>query len=208
MKTPLLFLLLPLFLLALTARWSPVIAQDEPEAVLDTMGRQLCSTATYFILPAISGMGGGLNFESTKNGTCPFDVVQDEDEESNGLPLAFSPVNPKEEIIRVLTDQNIRFAIDTLLPQPTVWNLGDFNESARTFLVETCGSIGNPGIETLSNWFRIEPFDDDYKLVFCPTVCNFCRPVCGDLGIAIQDGVRHLALGSGLEPLKIKFKKG
>nr|DAD32808.1 TPA_asm: hypothetical protein HUJ06_011659 [Nelumbo nucifera] len=171
------------------------------------MGRQLYSTATYYILPANSGMAGGLNFESTQNGTCPFVVIQDEDQESDGLPLSFSPVNPTEEIIHVSTDHNIRFAIETSLPQPTVWSLEGLDESTNTFSVDTCGSIGNPGRGTLSNWFTIERYDDNYKLVFCPTVCDFCRPVCGELGIVIQDGIRHLAMRSGLEPLEIKFKR-
>ena len=68
------------------------------------------------------------------------------------------------------------------------------------------GVEGNPGPATLSNWFKIEKFGDDYKLVFCPTVCNFCKVVCKDVGIFIDDdGLRRLALTDD-QPFKVMFK--
>lgn len=57
------------------------------------------------------------------------------------------------------------------------------------------GVEGNPGRETLDNWFKIEKTDDGYKFVFCPTVCNFCKVICRDVGIFLDgNGMRRLAL--------------
>ncbi|RVW59413.1 Kunitz trypsin inhibitor 2 [Vitis vinifera] len=80
-----------------------------------------------------------------------------------------------------------------------------YDESSGQRFVTTGGVEGNPGRETLDNWFKIEKYEDDYKLVFCPTVCDFCKPVCGDIGIYIQNGYRRLALSD--VPFKVMFKK-
>lgn len=74
--------------------------------------------------------------------------------------------------------------------------------------VSTGGVEGNPGPATLGNWFKIDKFgDNDYKLVFCPTVCNFCKVVCKDVGVIADDaGLRRLALTDD-QPFKVVFKK-
>ncbi|RVW59403.1 Kunitz trypsin inhibitor 2 [Vitis vinifera] len=107
---------------------------------------------------------------------CPLDVVQDQLKASNGLPLTFTPVNPKKGVICALTDHNIKFSTATTCVQSTVWKLNE-----------------------------IEKYEDDYKLVFYPTTCDFCRPICGYIDIYIQDGYRCLALGD--VPLKVMFKR-
>ncbi|WKA09018.1 hypothetical protein VitviT2T_026697 [Vitis vinifera] len=111
----------------------------------------------------------------------------------------FSPVNPKKGVIRVSTDHNIEFS------ESTVWKLDEYDESIRKLFVTTGGVERNPSIQNLSNWFRIEKYEDDYKLVFYPTTCDFCRPICGDIDIYIQDGYRCLALSD--VPLKVMFKR-
>ncbi|WKA09009.1 hypothetical protein VitviT2T_026688 [Vitis vinifera] len=50
----------------------------------------------YYILPIICGSDGGITTASVGNETCPLDVVQDQLKASNGLPLTFTPVNPKK----------------------------------------------------------------------------------------------------------------
>ncbi|MGI4297463.1 Kunitz family serine protease inhibitor, partial [Klebsiella pneumoniae] len=186
-------------------------ASAAPSPVLDTDGKKLRAGTDYYILPVFRGMGGGLTLASTgRNGTtgtgCPLDVVQAPYEVDHGLPLIFTPVDPKKGVIRVSTDHNIKFSAATICAQSTVWRL-DSDESIGQLIVTSGGVEGNPGRETLSNWFKIEHYDDDYKLVFCPTVCNFCRPVCGDLGIYIdENGTRRLAVNSDV-PFKVVFKK-
>ncbi|GKD69027.1 proteinase inhibitor I3 [Tanacetum coccineum] len=47
----------------------------------------------------------------------------------------------------------------------------------------------------LDNWFKVEKTEDGYKFVFCPTVCSFCKVLCRDVGIFVDDrGNRRLAL--------------
>ena len=42
--------------------------------------------------------------------------------------------------------------------------------------------------------------------MFCPTVCDFCKPVCGDIGVKIaEDGSRRLVISD--VPFKIFFSK-
>ncbi|KAJ0559060.1 putative proteinase inhibitor I3, Kunitz legume, kunitz inhibitor STI-like superfamily [Helianthus annuus] len=66
------------------------------------------------------------------------------------------------------------------------------------------GVEGNPGPKTLENWFKIEKTIDGYKLVFCPSVCSYCKVTCKDVGIVEdKDGWQHLALSN--EPLSVTF---
>ncbi|XP_021282616.1 kunitz trypsin inhibitor 2-like [Herrania umbratica] len=193
-----------LFLALSFLLWGSTIATDELDPVLDISGEELRTGTDYYILPVIRGRGGGLTLASTGDETCPLDVVQEQLEVSNGLPLTFSPVNITKGVVRVSTDLNIKFSAATICVQSTVWKL-DNDEATQKLVVTTGGVEGNPGIETLSNWFKIERYEDDYKLVFCPGVCDFCRPVCGDLGVFIDAGIRRLALSD--VPLKVMFKR-
>ena len=204
MKTSFL-LLFSLLLIALAFNPLPGAAEAAPDPVLDIEGKQLRSGVDYYILPVIRGRGGGLTVASVRNKTCPLDVVQDKLEVSHGLPLTFTPVNPKQDVIRVSTDHNIKFSAATICAQSTVWKL-EYDESTGQRFITTGGVEGNPGRGTLSNWFKIEKYGDDYKLVFCPTVCNFCKVICRDVGVYIQKGYRRLALTTDA-PFRVMFKK-
>lgn len=203
-------LLLLLFLFALATKPFPGAAdaapapEPAPAPVLDISGNKLEVGFDYHILPVIRGRGGGLTLSSSRNKTCPLDVVQEQHEVSHGLPLRFSPVEPRKGVM-VSTDLNIRFSAASICVQPTVWKLDRFDERTRQWFVTSGGVEGNPGRETTSNWFKIEKYDDDYKLVFCPTVCSFCKVLCRDIGIYIVDGKRNLALSD--VPFKVMFKK-
>ncbi|KAA8522731.1 hypothetical protein F0562_009107 [Nyssa sinensis] len=178
---------------------------DEPNPVLDVAGNTVQTGVDYYILPVVRGSGGGLTLANNRNGSnCPLDVVQEQQEVDNGLPLTFSPVTG-EGVVREITDLNIQSSAATICIQSLVWKLGDFDESVGRSFVTTGGVEGNPGQETLSNWFRIEKDDNDYKIVFCPSVCDICRPLCGDIGIFIENGIRRLALSD--EPLRVMFRR-
>jgi hypothetical protein len=198
-------LLLAIFLFTVTT--PPFLAADgaAPDPVLDIAGEKLRTGVGYYILPVIRGRGGGLTFASTRNKTCPLDVVQELHEVSNGLPVTFSPVNQTKGVVPVSTDLNIKFSASTICVQSTVWKLDKFDESRSQWFVTSGGVEGNPGRGTTSNWFKIEKHDRDYKLVFCPTVCNFCKVLCRDVGIYIEDGRRSLALSD--VPFIVMFKK-
>ncbi|GMI65904.1 ARABIDOPSIS THALIANA KUNITZ TRYPSIN INHIBITOR 5 [Hibiscus trionum] len=181
------------------------VASDGPEPVLDISGQELRTGVDYYVLPVVRGRGGGLTLDSANNETlCPLFVVQEQLEVSTGLPLHFSPVNVEQGVIRESTDLNVIFNVFTICIQSNVWSLV-YDESLQKYVVAISGVVGNPGRETLNNWFKIEKFDDDYKLVFCPAVCNICRPVCGNLGVFIDNGVRRLVLTD--DPLKVVFRR-
>ncbi|TXG51801.1 hypothetical protein EZV62_024325 [Acer yangbiense] len=129
-----------------------MIADVAPDLVLDIFGKKLQADIDYYILPVERGRGSGLTLASTANETCPLDVIQEQHEVENGLPLTISPVNIKK---------------------------GDW-------FVTTEGVEGNPSRETVSNWFKIEKFDGDYKLLFCPIVFDIYRVVCKDIRIYID----------------------
>ncbi|KAL0318697.1 UNVERIFIED_CONTAM: Miraculin [Sesamum angustifolium] len=167
MKTTQLFLTFFLFTI-FTNRSLLSAAAEEPAPVLDTDRNLVRAGVEYYILPVIRGRGGGLTLASTGNETCPLDVVQEQLEVKNGLPLTFRPVNPKKGVVRVSTDQNIKFSAATICVQSTVWKLDKYDASTGKYFITT-GVEGKAGRETISNWFKIETYgDDDYKLVSAP----------------------------------------
>uniref|UniRef100_A0A6N2LSZ7 Uncharacterized protein n=1 Tax=Salix viminalis TaxID=40686 RepID=A0A6N2LSZ7_SALVM len=172
-------------------------AAASPDPVLDVNGKILTTGTSYYILPVlIRGRGGGgLKMATTVRKTCPLDVVQDRYEASNGLPLKFTPVNSKKGVIRVHTDLNIKFSAASICHQSTVWKLDSYDEWAKQWFVTTNGVEGNPGPETTRNWFKIEKFQNNYKLVFCPTVCRLqlCAKMSGSILMLKEQGVWHSA---------------
>ena len=197
--------LLPFFLSFLLFTSSPSsAARPASNAVRDIDGKEVIVGAHYYILPVIRGRGGGLTLGSADNETCPLDVIQEQFEVKRGLPLTFTPVNTTKGVVPVSTDLNIKFFAATICVQSTVWKL-EFDADISQYVIVSGGIEGNPGRETISNWFKIEKYDQDYKLVYCPTVCNFCKVICRDVGIFVQNGRRRLALSD--VPFRVFFKK-
>ncbi|KAL9324315.1 hypothetical protein ACSQ67_009172 [Phaseolus vulgaris] len=75
----------------------------------------------------------------------------------------------------------------------------------KWFVTTTGGVLGNPGSQTISNWFKIEKYEDAYKMVYCPSVCNYCNYPCSDIGIYQDQYGNRLALTS--EPDKVQFQR-
>ncbi|KAL8200857.1 hypothetical protein R6Q57_012196 [Mikania cordata] len=170
-------------------------ASSAPDPVLDITGKNLQPGINYYIMPAARGgsRGGIAQGPTSPNKTCPLGVTQLQTHK-NGLPLTFSPVNPKKQVIRLSTDVNIKFSGPISCNESNVWRL-EYDEAMKQYFVTVGGVEGNPGRTTLDNWFKIEKSDDGYKLVFCPTVCNYCKVICRDVGIFSDDnGMRRLAL--------------
>lgn len=145
---------------------------------------------------------------STGTKTCPLDVIQDRLEVSKGLPVKFKPAaNSKNGVIGVSTDLNIKFsAAKTSCLQSNVWRLLKSTNAKKQWSITTDGVEGNPGFDTVNNWFKIDKFDDDYNLAFCPKVCR-CGGFCRNISIYYEDnGTRSLAL-NGDVPFKVQFKK-
>ncbi|CAI9294276.1 unnamed protein product [Lactuca saligna] len=179
------------------------MGQPSPTQVRDFDGKLVRSGTKYYILPVIRGMGGGVTLASTRNESCPLDVVQANQEVDNGMPLTFTPVNFKKGVIRESTDLNIMFSGVSTCIQSNVWMLEEYDGHLIT---TGHGVAGSPSQETINNWFKIEKYEDGYKLVFCPKVCELCRPICGNIGVVIaKNGSRRLAVNE--VPFKIMFKK-
>ncbi|KAL1356287.1 hypothetical protein HN51_008295 [Arachis hypogaea] len=188
-------------------------AGPSPEQVVDTEGKKVRTGIEYYIRPVpttpCDGRGpcvvgsGFVLVARSANETCPLNVVVVEG--FRGQAVIFTPVNPKKGVIRVSTDLNIKTNLTTICTESTVWKLDDFDSSSGQWFVTTGGVIGNPGKDTISNWFKIEKYDDDYKLVFCPTVCDFCKPLCKNVGVFVDsNGNRRVALTD--QPYKIRFQ--
>ncbi|KAI3407942.1 uncharacterized protein J3R85_020610, partial [Psidium guajava] len=195
---PLSLLLFLLLLLSFSPKPS-----NASSLVLDTDGHKLQTGVGYYILPVVRGRGGGLTLGASRSGTCPLAVVQEQHEVSNGLPVKFSPADAGA--VRLSTDLNIWFEAATICVQSTAWRLAPYDGIAKQYFVTSGGVLGNPGRETVSNWFKIEKMDKDYKLVFCPTVCDTCKVICRDVGIYVDGATRRLALSD--EPFRVMFKK-
>ncbi|KAF8407418.1 hypothetical protein HHK36_006549 [Tetracentron sinense] len=76
--------------------------------LLDINGRIVQAGTNYYVLPVIRGRGGGLALAS-RNRTCPFNVVQENFDFSNGLPLKIFPTDISEKVIQLSTDANFMF---------------------------------------------------------------------------------------------------
>ncbi|KAJ4820032.1 Kunitz-type trypsin inhibitor [Rhynchospora pubera] len=187
---------IPFSLLSNTATSTPVYDID---------GEPLTPGTGYYILPLIRGRGGGV--KNYWNGSCPYYVAQANSEVDRGRPVQFYPVNPDEETIPLSTDLNIEFYdLITVCIQQYVWQLGDPVGDSGSQYVTAGGVLENPGEETVNRWFKIETHPDgDYKLVFCLTVCETCRPVCGDIGVLSQGGTRFLGLSDN--PFRVCFAR-
>ncbi|KAL3374294.1 hypothetical protein AABB24_005987 [Solanum stoloniferum] len=182
-----------------------VKAQDVAELVLDVSGNAVRRGVNYYILPADRGNGGGLQVASIRNRTNLLVVSQNADESVIGVNFQFSPVDPKENTVRLSIDMNVKFTSMVISDSSTVWRINTELIPER-YLVTIGGVEGNPGRETLGNWFNIDKYEDAYKLVYCPVVCEICRPFCGEIGILEENGKRVLFVGRD-PPLKVTFHK-
>ncbi|MCD9642173.1 hypothetical protein HAX54_028856 [Datura stramonium] len=90
--------------------------------------------------------------------------------------------------------------------QSTVWQLENYDSKTGKYFIKDGGVEGNPGTETIRNWFKIEKHGKyGYKFVYCPSVCPYCKVICKDVGVYMVNGQRRLALSN--VPLVFNFKK-
>ncbi|KAJ1417993.1 Proteinase inhibitor I3, Kunitz legume [Sesbania bispinosa] len=173
-----------------------------PEQVIDTSGKKVQAGSKYYIVPVSSSPRvTGIGFGTVDEEDCPLDVAVWDD--FKGLPAVFTPVSQKNIGVVIDTDLNIYFPVVTDCDDSTVWVLQETDQGTRTVVVG--GVLGNPGSKTIDNWFKIEKYEDAYKLVYCPSVCKSCKFQCGDIGIYENEYGKHLALTK--VPLKIRFEQ-
>ncbi|XP_060206431.1 kunitz trypsin inhibitor 5-like [Lycium barbarum] len=182
-----------------------VKAQNVSEPVLDESGKAFRKGSNYYVLPVGRGNNGGLQVGSIRNRTDPLVVTQNADESVIGGNVQFSPDDTKENTVRISTDLNIKFTSMVISNSSTVWRINTELIPQR-YLVTVGGVEGNPGRETLSNWFKIGKYEDAYKLVYCPGVCETCRPFCGDIGILVEPNNKRVLYVGSDKPLKVTFQ--
>ncbi|KAB5560770.1 hypothetical protein DKX38_005727 [Salix brachista] len=136
------------------------------------------------------------------------DVIQYSSDLLRGLPVTFSPANSEEDVIRVSTELNIKFSIKETCDQSPVWKIQKSTNPEVQWFVTTGGVEGNPGKDTIANWFKIEKVNLGYKLVYCPEDICSCEVLCRDIGIYSENGKgRILSLSDALSPFLVVFKK-
>ncbi|XP_031093066.1 kunitz trypsin inhibitor 5-like [Ipomoea triloba] len=202
MKTPFLFLSAIIFSVLLCE------ASKSPDPVLDINGKILRTNTKYYIVPLHDLVGGGLDLALSRprGDTCPQSVVQDKVNKS-GLAVQFYPVNSKKGVIRESTDLNIAFPdAHAKCLKSNIWTIeGDVSWYDDTQYITAGGQIGNPGEQTLVNWFKIVKTPNAYKLRFCPDVCSSCDFVCQDVSVEDLQGKKLLVLSN--PPLEIAFRE-
>ncbi|KAM0015451.1 putative proteinase inhibitor I3, Kunitz legume, kunitz inhibitor STI-like superfamily [Helianthus debilis subsp. tardiflorus] len=172
-----------------------------PAPVLDTRGNYLRTGSGYLLIPLEGLVGGPYVRDLGKKSCVPGVVLSYNDQD--GVPMTFAPVNPKKGVIRLSTDVNIKFSYSDSCSESNVWRL-KYDKGMKQYAVMVGGVEGNPGPETLDNWFKIEKTNDGYKFVYCPSVCSYCNVTCSDVGIVEdKEGLRRLALSD--KPLSFVF---
>ncbi|KAH0689879.1 hypothetical protein KY289_017237 [Solanum tuberosum] len=183
-----------------------VKAQNISEPVLDNSGKALVQGSQYFIVPVTDRSNeGGLGVSGIRNTVDPL-VVTQYPQSSVSKSLRFTPVDSNENIVRLSTDLNVKF-MDIIFPDNRfmVWTINTTLIPQR-YLVAVGGVEGNPGRDTLGNWFKIDKYEDAYKFVYCPGVCETCRPFCGDIGIIVEPNNKRVLFVGSDKPLKVKFE--
>ncbi|XP_052294537.1 21 kDa seed protein [Citrus sinensis] len=180
-------------LLAFAAK--PLVGRPDP--LLDINGNEVEATRDYYVVSAIRGAGGGgLSLFKGRNGLCPFDVIQESSDLQKGTPLRFATYK-NTSIIHENMDLTMKFSAQTRCNEPTVWKVDDHDEPRGKWFITTGGVEGNPGPQTLKNWFKFQrsvTFPDAYKIVHCPSVCNSCVSLCENVGVSHEDGAGRLVL--------------
>ncbi|KAL1356292.1 hypothetical protein HN51_008302 [Arachis hypogaea] len=194
---------------------------DSPNQVLDTLGNKLREGENYYIIPvqatnnkfSIGTMI--LNCTFNADAVCPtlfFGVV--DGIMNHGQPFSFSSIKPnKRGFVHVSRDLNIKFSSSWVQTSyccnkrySRVWEIGMFDRSTRKWFVTSGGSVGNPSWRSIKKWFKIEKYEKDYKIVYCPSFCEYCKVQCRDIGVyEDQNGNKRLALVD--VPYKVQFQK-
>ncbi|KAI9071277.1 hypothetical protein K1719_046752 [Acacia pycnantha] len=168
----------------------------------DIDGNLLENGGLYYILPAHSEKGGGLELASTESESCPRTVVQARSQDSKGLPARLaSPVlmltlGPGFPLTIEFHHQNPPSCLHHSRLQWTV--------DRESKLVK----IAYREEEQMFGPFQIQPHgDDSYKLVHCERQSRNNHD-CKDLGLSTDDenNMQFLVVKDG-DPLLVKFKK-
>ncbi|XP_010250346.1 PREDICTED: 21 kDa seed protein-like [Nelumbo nucifera] len=192
----------------------------QAQAVLDTDGNELQVGREYYIVSAVRG--GGVTIgkrESSSSGT--HTVRQHSYDMNLGSPVTFTPASSfsgemliQEEFVggeyfretssqgnRIEEEADLNIGFSGL---KRVWQVEEANNdksssshNQTTRYVTLEGQSGHPGSSTVRNWFRIERINrssPEYRITYCPSVCESCHVNCGNVGITKDNGKRWLSV--------------
>ncbi|ESW24431.1 hypothetical protein PHAVU_004G130400 [Phaseolus vulgaris] len=191
-------LTLSFFLFAFTTNL-PLAFSDVSAKVVDSQGRPVSSAAKYYILPFFSGpTGGGVAVGKAGNSTCDATVLQTTDESDRGQAVKFSTRGTSSDAIFTGQPLDIAFADEPLCASSSKWVVvsDDFPEA----WVGIGGAEDHPGKKIMSGTFKIEKFDEGYKLVFCATTTT---TTCYNIGR--HDDVKGRRLVLTNKPFQVSF---
>ena len=145
--------------LLLSFATKPLVAHPDP--LVDANGNEVEASRDYYVVSLISGAGGGgLTLFRGRNELCPLDVIQLSSDLRRGTRLRFAAYN-NTRIIHENVDLNVRFSTETRCNEPTVWKVDNYDPSRGKWFITTGGIEGNPGAQTLKNWFKFERIGRD-----------------------------------------------
>lgn len=186
------------------------------ESLFDMDGDAVMPGNKYYIVSAIWGAGGGgLDLAHGRNGYCPLDVIQHGTSLMRGTSVTFyTQDNSTGYAVQTSSDVNIKFNAepDTCEDKLPVWKVDDYDRKTRKYFITTGGVLGNPGCETVGNWFRFESVGYEgsngvYKMAHCPSVCDSrYSKLCKEIGIHFYRGQRRLVLTDHAFPPIVFFK--
>ncbi|RHN70610.1 putative proteinase inhibitor I3, Kunitz legume [Medicago truncatula] len=174
----------------------------KPDRVVDRHGKPLESGKGYYVWQFWAHDIGGLTLSSTRNKTCPLDVIRNPKE--LGSPVYFSA--PGFKHIPTQTDLSIKIRFrSSSCNQSKVLKLS--KEGSGFWFLSTGGVAGD-----VVSKFKIEKLEGDtgipiYIFKFCPSVPGaLCAPV---RTFTDTDGTKVMAVGDGndLEPYYVRFQR-
>nr|4J2K_A Chain A, Trypsin inhibitor [Enterolobium contortisiliquum]4J2K_B Chain B, Trypsin inhibitor [Enterolobium contortisiliquum]4J2Y_A Chain A, Trypsin inhibitor [Enterolobium contortisiliquum] len=169
--------------------------------LLDSDGDILRNGGTYYILPALRGKGGGLELAKTGDETCPLNVVQARSETKRGRPaIIWTP--PRIAILTPAFYLNIEFQTRDLPACLEEYSRLPWKVEGESQEVKIAPKEEE---QHLFGSFKIKPYRDDYKLVYCEG--NSDDDSCKDLGISIDDENNRLLVVKDGDPLAVRFVK-
>ncbi|XP_010250345.1 PREDICTED: 21 kDa seed protein-like [Nelumbo nucifera] len=192
----------------------------------------------YIVSAIRGGGGGGVTIGRREGSSSHSPTVRQHSYDMNlGSPVTFTPVsNSSQEIliweeldgvqylrlremsseenrIEEHTDLNIGFSGSKRVWQVEEANNGRSSSSSSqtTRYVTLRGQPGQPGASTVRNWFRIERIsksNPEYRIAYCPSVCESCHVECGNVGIMEENETRWLSVSQHREFPFVFIRKG
>ncbi|KAI9100784.1 hypothetical protein K1719_024146 [Acacia pycnantha] len=176
-----------------------IASSAKAQFVLDVKGDIVVNGGTYYILPYIWALGGGLELAKTGNETCPLSVVQSPFEVEHGLPWTIrSPLKIRDVKSNMALDFfSVEGKVPSCVPSPSKWTIVEGEDGIKSVKIRGFKN-------TLKGWFKIQQYNSiAYKIVFCPINGDSC----GNLGISMDDHGNRLLVITDDHPLVVGFVK-